>query len=96
MKTKMNKTIKNIFCLTLLAASFGTVAHDPKEHLSDEQPPNCAAMKDMKMDMKDPVAKATMAKCMKDMHRDGGQAQPDIKANSMKPETTDHSNHGSH
>lgn len=89
----MNKTIKNIFCITLIAASFGAVAHDPKEHMSDEQPPNCAAMKDMKMDMKDPVAKAMMAKCMKDMDHDEGSAKPDMKKDSSKPAMKDHSNH---
>lgn len=53
--------------LFTIASAF---AHDPKEHMSEAQSPDCAAMKNMdheKMDMDDPVMAAMMKQCMASM-----------------------------
>lgn len=48
-------------------------AHEPSEHMEEDEKPDCSKMKDMdhsKMDMDDPVMRAMMKKCMGEMHQD--------------------------
>jgi ABC-type sugar transport system substrate-binding protein len=70
----------------LLAVS--AYAHDPAEHMKDNegQKLDCTAMKNMdhsKMDMKDPVMQAMMQKCMKQMHGDQTQGEEDYSAHQQ-------------
>lgn len=63
----MNKVTLSVLTLATTAAlTISAQAHDPKEHMTDAEKPDCAAMKDMdhsKMDMNDPVTMAMMKKC---------------------------------
>lgn len=70
----------------LLAVS--AYAHDPAEHMKDEegQKPDCTAMKNMdhsKMDMDDPVMQAMMQKCKKQMHGHQMQGEDDHSAHEQ-------------
>lgn len=70
----MNKVTLSVLTLATTAAfAFSAQAHDPKEHMTDAEKPDCAAMKDMdhsKMDMNDPVTMAMMKKCMNSSEHD--------------------------
>lgn len=74
MKLIHSIAITSSLTLFTMASAF---AHDPKEHMSEAQSPDCAAMKNMdhekmamnheKMDMDDPVMAAMMKQCMASM-----------------------------
>ncbi|UTF61241.1 MULTISPECIES: hypothetical protein [Gilvimarinus] len=75
----MNMTT-SILLSTLLTTTLAAQAHDPKEHKKDAENPDCSEMKNMdhsKMDMDDPVMKAMMKKCKKDMHHDNENNESD-------------------
>lgn len=53
--------------LPAMLLALSAQAHDPKDHVTEAQAPDCSAMKGMdhsNMDVKDPVMQAMMQKCM--------------------------------
>ena len=55
-----------IHSMALVATAFiasTTLAHDPSEHMVNNEEPKCAGMDHSKMDMTDPVAQAMMEQC---------------------------------
>lgn len=55
-----------IHSMALVATAFiasTTLAHDPSEHMENNEEPKCAGMDHSKMDMTDPVAQAMMEQC---------------------------------
>jgi hypothetical protein len=86
------KSLSRFAALPVLVIALSVQAHDPKEHRQDAEKPDCKAMKDMdhsKMDMNDPVMKAMMQKCMKDMHHDEEE-----EASDSSTPNEDHGKHG--
>lgn len=80
----MNNTLRLTLAAALFTAAQTTFAHDPAEHAKEAAAanagPDCAAMQNMdhsKMDMKDPVMMAMMAKC-------SGTAKPTEKKDATK------------
>lgn len=76
-----------------------TQAHDPAEHAKEaaaaQQGPDCSKVDHSKMDMKDPVAQAMMAKCAK---QQGNADHAGMDHSKMpKPATKPHDDaHGGH
>lgn len=89
-----------------LLLALSAYAHDPAEHLKDNegQKPDCTAMKNMdhsNMDREDPVMQAMMQKCMKQMHGDQTQGEDDHSAHQQpdqdgQPEKSEHQKHQQH
>lgn len=62
----MKRRYSAVFGIAALIASLSALAHDPSEHKTTDQKPDCAAMNTMdhsKMDLNDPVMLAMMRKC---------------------------------
>jgi hypothetical protein len=60
------KTISSLLATPILLLAMVAQAHDPKEHMTDAEMPDCGMMGNMdhsKMDMSDPVMQAMMEKC---------------------------------
>ncbi len=67
MKTKL---VIQSAALLVMASSFIAAAHDPKEHSTNNEKPDCNAMKGMDhstMDMNNPVVLAMMQQCQEEM-----------------------------
>jgi hypothetical protein len=96
---KLINSIAITSCLTLftMASAF---AHDPQEHMSEAQSPDCAAMKNMdhekmamdheKMDMKDPVMAAMMKQCMASMEHGHENGAANASDETQKAENHAH------
>ncbi len=62
-----SKTHTVLLALPALTLAFAAQAHDPKEHMTNAEAPDCAAMNTMnhgEMDMNDPIVMAMMQQCM--------------------------------
>lgn len=103
----MNHSTRFFSILALSVSMPLAYAHDPKEHAKEaaaaKAAPDCAAMKDMdhsKMDPKDPVMKAMMAKCGGAMKHDDMQGMDHSKmpmpTSPAAPAAPAHDAHGSH
>jgi len=101
----MNHSTRFLSILALSVSMPLAYAHDPKEHAKEaaaaKAAPDCAAMKDMdhsKMDPKDPVMKAMMAKCSGAMNHDDmkGMDHSKTPASPAAPDAPAHGAHGSH
>ncbi|MCK9202261.1 hypothetical protein [Nevskia sp.] len=101
----MNHSTRFLSILALTVSMPLAYAHDPKEHAKEaaaaKAAPDCAAMKDMdhsKMDPKDPVMKAMMAKCSGAMNHDDmkGMDHSKTPASPAAPDAPAHGAHGSH
>ena len=86
MKTTLKNIVSNkvskiaIILIPVMVLSSSASAHDPKLHAKKSEKANCSKMGKMdhkKMDMKDPVLKAMMKKCMK-------QAKKEMKHMKME------------
>ena len=81
----MNSTCRITLVAALFALAQGAFAHDPAEHAKEaaeaKKGPDCSAMDHSKMDMKDPVQQALMAKCSKAAP---SAQQQDMKGMDMK------------
>ena len=89
MKTKR---FTPIIAIAALGIAFSAQAHDPKEHMTDAEKPDCTAMKNMdhsEMDMNDPVMQAMMQQCMKDMHQDNQASGNTNQENGGQEEHTE-------
>ncbi len=67
------KKLSPIVAIVTFGVAFSAQAHDPKEHMKNNEKPNCAALKEMdtsKMDNNDPVMQAMMKQCMNNMDKD--------------------------
>lgn len=75
----------------LIAATVS--AHDPSEHASGSEAPDCEAMHGIdtaKMEADDPMMQALMQKCMQEAHSDaGGHDEPGEK-NDEEPHDAGH------
>jgi hypothetical protein len=92
------KYLSPIIAFAILSAASSAQAHDPNEHMKDAEKPNCNAMENMdhsKMDMNDPVMKAMMKQCIKDIHHsDGHDNTSDADQQGHQKGSDDkHSNH---
>lgn len=103
----MNHSTRFLSLLALSVSMPLAYAHDPKEHAKEaaaaKAAPDCAAMKDMdhsKMDPKDPVMKAMMAKCSGAMNHDDMKGMDHSKmpmpASPAAPAAPAPDAHGSH
>lgn len=87
----MRQQIVFLLSASALLLSISTFAHDPSEHTTESQKPDCSAMQNMdhsKMDMNDPVMQAMMQKCMKDMHGEHTQTNLDHTAHESTKDST--------
>lgn len=79
----MNKTQATLYLLLASPFFMATAqAHEPSEHTSKMEKPNCEAMKNMdhaKMDMNDPVMMAMMKKCMNEKPAENHHADDAVK-----------------
>jgi hypothetical protein len=93
--SSMNNTLRITLAAALFTVAQTAFAHDPAEHAKETAAanagPDCAAMQNMdhsKMDMKDPVMMAMMAKCSGTAKpaekKDAAKAGQDMKGMDMK------------
>tara|TARA_R110002072_G_scaffold13418_7_gene56189 strand:+ start:19686 stop:19958 length:273 start_codon:yes stop_codon:yes gene_type:complete len=85
-----NRIVKTLLGISLVFFVLTATAHDPKEHTKEQQAPDCASMKDMKMKMNDPITQAMMQQCEKDMH--AMDAEEAVKK-KIAPTTEQHDHH---
>lgn len=87
----------------LLLASLATIpalllastvsAHDPSEHASGSEAPDCEAMHGMdkaKMEADDPMLQALMQKCMQEAHGDAAAHDEPGEENDEQPHDAGH------
>lgn len=87
----MKQQIAILLSTSALLLSVSAFAHDPSEHATESQKPDCSAMQNMdhsKMDMNDPVMQAMMQKCMKDKHGEHVQTNHEHAAHESTKEPT--------
>jgi hypothetical protein len=75
MKNMKSKMITSMGLAATLLIATTSFAHDPSEHMQDNEKPNCAAMDHSNMDMNDPVVQAMMKQCS----MGGNMKQHDMK-----------------
>jgi cytochrome bd-type quinol oxidase subunit 1 len=99
-KNMKNTMIRSMGLLAIMLAAHTSYAHDPSEHMKENEQPKCAAMDHSKMDMKDPVAQAMIKQCSmanQEMKKKGSQGMHsnmhDQKAMDMKAPSQDAHQH---